>query len=158
GEALLHRAVVEHDQRAAHQRRIFLDQQGPFGVAARRLARLGQAAPRRRGAVDELLPAADLPRPRLQRLGRDALLAVVDEFVRHLEAREPVARLPAGVALVELVDLRRHAQSLSSSLIAVFARVFASTFLTMTAAYSAWLPSAAGSEPATTTLPAGTRP
>ena len=40
----------------------------------------------------------------------------------------------------------------------VFARVFSSTRLTITAAYSEWLPSAAGNEPATTTLPAGTRP
>ena len=46
----------------------------------------------------------------------------------------------------------------NNSLIPVFARVFASTRLTITAAYRLWLPSAAGREPATTTLPAGTRP
>lgn len=44
----------------------------------------------------------------------------------------------------------------SRSLMLVLARVFASTCLTMTAQYSEWLPSAAGSEPDTTTLPGGT--
>src|SRR5688500_4973576 len=48
--------------------------------------------------------------------------------------------------------------SRNNSLTAVFARVLASTRLTITAAYRLWLPSAAGSEPATTTLPEGTRP
>ena len=40
----------------------------------------------------------------------------------------------------------------------VFERVFASTFFTITAQYSEWLPSLAGSCPDTTTLPGGTRP
>lgn len=46
----------------------------------------------------------------------------------------------------------------SSSLTEVFARVFSSTCFTITAQYSEWVPSAAGSDPLTTTLPAGTRP
>ena len=46
----------------------------------------------------------------------------------------------------------------SSSLIEVFARVCASTFLTMTAQASECEPSAAGRMPGTTTEPAGTRP
>ena len=50
------------------------------------------------------------------------------------------------------------AHSLNSSLTLVFARVFASTCLTITAAYRLWLPSLAGRLPDTTTLPAGTRP
>ena len=40
----------------------------------------------------------------------------------------------------------------------VFARVFASTCLTITAQYSECEPSFAGSEPETTTLYGGTRP
>jgi hypothetical protein len=46
----------------------------------------------------------------------------------------------------------------SSSLIEVFARVCASTRLTMTAQYSPYLPSLEGRVPDTTTDPAGTRP
>jgi hypothetical protein len=46
----------------------------------------------------------------------------------------------------------------SSSFSDVFERVFASTFLTMTAQYSEYLPSFDGRLPATTTEPAGTRP
>ena len=46
----------------------------------------------------------------------------------------------------------------SRSLMLVFARVLASTCLTITAQYSEWLPSFAGSEPDTTTLPGGTLP
>ena len=52
-----------------------------------------------------------------------------------------------------------NAQSLRSrSLMLVLARVLASTCLTMTAQYRLHLPSADGSEPETTTDPAGTRP
>ncbi len=40
----------------------------------------------------------------------------------------------------------------------VLARVWASTFFTMTAQYRLWLPSADGRLPLTTTEPAGTRP
>src|SRR5690606_42131213 len=47
-------------------------------------------------------------------------------------------------------------QPRSSSLMLVLARVLASTCLTTTAQYSEWLPSAAGSEPDTTTLYGGT--
>ena len=46
----------------------------------------------------------------------------------------------------------------SSSLMDVFARVCASTFLTITAQAREWLPSPAGRLPGTTTDPAGTRP
>ncbi len=46
----------------------------------------------------------------------------------------------------------------SSSLMPVLARVLASTCLTMTAQYRLYLPSLEGSEPDTTTEPAGTRP
>ncbi|MPN31917.1 hypothetical protein SDC9_179392 [bioreactor metagenome] len=49
-------------------------------------------------------------------------------------------------------------QARSRSLIAVLARVWASTFLTMTAQYRLYLPSAEGRLPGTTTEPAGTRP
>src|SRR3546814_15893937 len=45
----------------------------------------------------------------------------------------------------------------SNSLTEVLLRVLASTCLTITAQYSEYRPSADGSEPATTTLPAGTR-
>ncbi len=44
------------------------------------------------------------------------------------------------------------------SLTEVLLRVFSSTCLTITAQYSEWLPSAAGSEPDTTTLYGGTEP
>jgi len=40
----------------------------------------------------------------------------------------------------------------------VFSRVAAVTRLTITAQYRLWLPSAAGSEPLTTTEPGGIRP
>src|SRR5690606_41923886 len=53
----------------------------------------------------------------------------------------------------------RGAQSpRSSSLMLVFSRVAAVTRLTITAQYRLWLPSAAGSEPLTTTEPGGIRP
>src|SRR5690348_13297895 len=62
----------------------------------------------------------------------------------------------------EPADLRPHYPSpvpaLSNSLMEVFARVFSSTRLTITAAYRLCEPSAAGRVPDTTTLPAGTRP
>src|SRR6266516_7835047 len=46
----------------------------------------------------------------------------------------------------------------NSSLMLVFARVLASTCLTITAQYRPYLPSAEGRVPGTTTDPAGTRP
>ncbi len=46
----------------------------------------------------------------------------------------------------------------NKSLTDVLLRVFSSTCLTITAQYSEWLPSAAGSEPDTTTLYGGTLP
>ena len=71
------------------------------------------------------------------------------------DASRPASRMPAiSASDLRWTDIRRR----SSSLMLVFARVFASTCLTMTAQYRLWLPSAAGRLPATTTLPAGTRP
>ena len=52
----------------------------------------------------------------------------------------------------------RGGQERSSSLMLVLARVCASTFLTITAQYRLYLPSAEGRLPLTTTEPAGTRP
>jgi hypothetical protein len=51
-----------------------------------------------------------------------------------------------------------HAQSRSNSLMLVFARVFASTCLTMMAQYKLYLPSAEGRLPETTTEPGGILP
>lgn len=50
----------------------------------------------------------------------------------------------------------QSARPRSSSLTLVLLRVFSSTCLTITAQYSECEPSAAGSEPDTTTLPGGT--
>ena len=92
--------------------------------------------------------------------------------VHDAESVQPVARFPAGVAGGEAVEggvgrahgfvldgrIPRQCPLRSSSLIEVLLRVLASTCLTITAAYSEYLPSAEGSWPETTTLPAGTRP
>jgi hypothetical protein len=73
----------------------------------------------------------------------------------------PAFRVPCGPrAGSEAPRLRgpRPGYPRSSSFTEVFARVLASTRLTITAQYRLWLPSSAGNEPLTTTLPAGTRP
>ena len=54
--------------------------------------------------------------------------------------------------------INQSANPRSSSFTLVLPRVFSSTCLTITAQYSEWLPSAAGSEPDTTTLYGGTEP
>src|SRR5690606_38624888 len=65
----------------------------------------------------------------------------------------------AGNQFLDQLQYRRAVhQALSSSLMLVLARVCASTRLTMTAQYRLCDPSAEGSEPGTTTEPAGTRP
>jgi hypothetical protein len=51
-----------------------------------------------------------------------------------------------------------HSAIRNSSLIEVFARVFASTRFTITAQARLYFPSDDGSEPGTTTDPGGTRP
>src|SRR5690606_27971807 len=94
-------------------------------------------------------------------------------------ALQPAPRLAAGIAVRQAInddaivrrsgpgrrvrgvgtpDQSQRHQLRNSSLIDVLPRVFSSTRLTITAAYRLWLPSAAGRLPATTTLPAGTRP
>ena len=82
-------------------------------------------------------------------------------FIRH--CLEPAA--PGGALTLasdahrrQRVASERGTHSRRSSLIEVFARVCASTRLTITAQYSEYLPSAEGRLPGTTTAPAGTRP
>src|SRR5690348_3536061 len=153
-----HHAVGLHHHRAADQRRVFLQQQRPLRIAAGILALRQQVAPGGGGLVDQLLPAAKPRRPVFQRRRRYRVGAVVDEVVRHFEAGEPVARLLAGVAVWKSIQDGVHSPLRKSSLMLVLPRVFSSTCLTMIAAYRLWLPSFAGRLPATTTLPAGTRP
>src|SRR5690606_34308291 len=121
-----------------------------------RFARRGEVAPGRAAAVDQCVKPTDRigPLPEHDRCRR--LIAIVDEAMVDAMTIQPLARLAAGVAVVQSVDVDAHARS--NSLMAVFERVCSSTRLTMMAAYRLWLPSAAGKEPATTTLPAGTRP
>ena len=68
----------------------------------------GRLRRRHRASIDELLPAADRVRVVLELRRRNRILAIVDEIVRDLVPREPVARLLAGVAGVEAIQHRRH--------------------------------------------------
>src|SRR5699024_983820 len=96
--------------------------------------------------------------PAAQRLRCHGLGAIVDERMVDARTLEPVACLAAGVAIGESVKGDFHRSLRSNSLMPVLARVFASTCLTMTAAYRLCVPSVAGRLPATTTLHVGTRP
>src|SRR5690606_5252401 len=100
-------------------------------------------------------------------LGAQAFLAVAAQVTgdgqrhhcrqQYRQPRDPLS--PAAIRLHEPLPLkleRSAGQPRSSSLMLVLARVFASTCLTITAQYSECEPSAAGSEPDTTTLPGGT--
>ena len=59
-------------------------------------------------ARGDALEGAELRAPRVERLRRLALVAVVDEIVRDAEAVEPLRRLLAGVAVLQTME-RRHA-------------------------------------------------
>ena len=74
-------------------------------------SQLAHAHPPRPALVDQrdignLLfgEAAGLPRPLHQRLRRGLVIAVVDEFVLHPEAVQPLAGLAAGIAVLQSVN------------------------------------------------------
>src|SRR5690606_41904395 len=60
------------------------------------LAAVGQLPPRGGRLVDQRCEAAGLPGPLDQRFRVGLFVAVVDEFVRHGKAVQPLARLAAG--------------------------------------------------------------
>src|SRR6185312_3298655 len=157
-EADVYAGVIEHDDGTADQSGILLEQQRPLRIASRILALRQQIAPSGGRLVDQLLPAAQLPRPFFQRRGWNRIGTEIHERVRHAEPIQPIAGLAAGIAGGEAENRGAHSQSRSRSLMDVFVRVFSSTRLTITAAYRLCEPSNAGNEPATTTLPAGMRP
>src|SRR5690606_29364760 len=142
-----------HHHRPADQLRVFAQQQLPFRVRAGRLAVGRQLPPGGRGLVDHRLPAAELVLPAGKLLRAARVLAVVDELVCDVEALKPLARLAAGVAVLQAIHggVGHDASPRSSSLTDVFSRVRASTRLTITAQSSECEPSAAGSWPDTTT-------
>ena len=88
-------APSQHHHRATNQCRILLQQQRPLRISAGVLALRQQVAPGGGGLVDQLVPAAELRGPVLERGGGHGVGPVVDEVVRHVEAR-PASCAPCG--------------------------------------------------------------
>src|SRR3546814_2449467 len=92
------------------------DLQRPFRLRGRALAVVRQLPPGGGRLVDQRLEAAGLPGPFDQGFRTGFFVAVVDEFVGHAEAVEPLARLAAGRSEEHTSEL----QSLMRTSYAVF--------------------------------------
>src|SRR3546814_3512839 len=84
------------------------DLQRPFRLRGRALAVVRQLPPGGGRLVDQRLEAAGLPGPFDQGFRAGFFVAVVDEFVGQAEAVEPLARLSAGVAVLQYVPGGGH--------------------------------------------------
>src|SRR3546814_16564626 len=107
-EALCHDAVVGDHHRASDQLRVFTHQQLPFRLRGRALAVVRQLPPGGGRLVDLLLEPAGLPGPFDQGFRTGFFVAVVDDFVGHADAVEPLAGLSAGVAILQSEIGRAH--------------------------------------------------
>ena len=122
---------------------------------ARRAAPLPKVMFRCREAGRQANPSTRRkPRLQVRKAGRHALAATFGGMDAADEPTWTYSRRVADSAWrpASRDTINQSANPRSSSFTLVLPRVFSSTCLTITAQYSEWLPSAAGSEPDTTTL------